>query len=309
MLLKSYDAPDGPLHGITHAWHRRRCQHPCWNMRLATRQACKLGCPLRPVGRWIGPSSDGWHSWILIKERQAQKRITSRWVRRSVRLAARAGEFEEAFTDIRAQRCEEVFKQQERTHALECGQTLLLDSSATNSTFAEGLAERSYMTMAARMDVQLDESCAWMHWKQHRAIFAIRTWGGVVWRWLSTCVCEIISCGSSGLAGGSQMVSQTFAAVTSEGAKVVVLKSLAGGEKFWQEQGFQRFQPTMAWFRNCTNDVKEVLLSYRKKLAGLPTYVKHFDFCQCDRVDGLGSRNQAARHWAGCSRFTQHAAD
>ena len=275
MLLKSCDAPDGPL-----PWN-----HPCLApaplpaslLEHALGDAAGMQAEVPAAASWtLDWAVLGWLAFllacviilILIKERQAQKRITSRWVRRSIRLAARTGEFEEAFTDIHDKRCEEIFKQQERADALECGQTMLLDSSAVSSTFEEGLAERSYMTMAARMDLQLDESCAWMHWKQPRAIFAIRTWGGVVWRWLSTCVCEVISCGSCGLAGGSQMVSQIFAAVTSEGAKVVVLNSLAGGEKFWQEQGFQRFQPTMAWVRDCTQDVKKVLLSYRRKSAG-----------------------------------------
>jgi len=73
------------------------------------------------------------------------------------------------------------------------------------------------------------------------------------------------------------MVSQMLAAVTSEGAKFVVLKSLVEGEKFWQGQGFQHFKPTMAWFRECAQDVKHLLLSYGRGSAGLPTYVKHLD--------------------------------
>ena len=166
MLLKSCDAPDGPL-----PWN-----HPCLApaplpaslLEHALGDAPGVQAEVPAAASWtLDWAVLGWLAFllacviilILIKERRAQKRITSRWVRRSIRLAARAGEFEEAFTDIHDKRCEEIFKQQERVDALECGQTMLLDSSFVSSTFEEGPAERSYMTMAARMDLQLDESC------------------------------------------------------------------------------------------------------------------------------------------------------
>ena len=74
-------------------------------------------------------------------------------------------------------------KHQVPSDALECGSLLFLPSWGAKTPFAQEIAKASFNTMHARMDIEPEE---WVHWRQpNKAIFAIRSWGGILWRWIA----------------------------------------------------------------------------------------------------------------------------
>ena len=92
--------------------------------------------------------------------------------------------------------------------------------------------------------MDLGELPEWMAWERNHHWFALRTWGGITWRWLvqaaAASVLELIALGSCGAGAGKGLVEKMLATIgeTCNGKVFVVLKSLAGAEDFWSQQGF-----------------------------------------------------------------------
>ena len=104
------------------------------------------------------------------------------------------------------------------------------------------LADSSFDAMSRRMD--LGELPEWMAWERNHHWFALRAWGGITWRSLvqaaAASVLELIALGSCGAGAGKGLVEKILATIgeTCNGKVFVVLKSLAGAEDFWSQQGF-----------------------------------------------------------------------
>ena len=215
-------------------------------------------------------------------ERQAAaayKAAASRHLSRIWRLTARARVWEGAYEAARAEKTEANMRHLERTEAMECGETFYFQAESPQDPLSQ-LADASYDTMSRRMD--LGEAPAWMRWNNNHAWFAARAWGAVTWRWLvetlSASVLEIISLGSCGAGVGKGLLQKMFATIAeqSRGKIFIVLKSMAGAETFWSQQGFSTLpkgssQPQSVG--GCPPGVAQTLQQYSAETLLTPFYL------------------------------------
>ena len=277
MLVKTCKAPNGPL-----PWN-----HPCLQSFQGShavlfeeaQQGQMTNCA---AASWaFDLAIFGWLAFfiavliigVLVKEWRGQKTKKAEWQRRSCRLAATATSWMEAFNDVWEEKNEQSLRHQEESEALECGSTMLLRSSDVDSTFKADIVEASFKTMHARMEM---EPVGWMHWRENDGLFAFRSWGGVVWRWLSSKVCELVSIGSCGASAGSLLVSRMLTLISGQAAHVVVLKSLARAESFWENKGFERLTSklSMPLCDYCARQTTRILEAYRGQ-SNLSVYAQH----------------------------------
>ena len=99
-------------------------------------------------------------------------------------------------------------------------------------------------------------------------------------QWLSSALCEVISCGSCGCNGGAALLEATQARVMGEGARFLMLKSLMGGD----DSGGGR--------------VLSILLAVRPCLGGMTAHSKferHSSSSRSSHASELSRRNWQGR--------------
>ena len=128
---------------------------------------------------------------------------------------------------------------------------------------------------------------SWMSWAAagNNAVFALRTWGGLVWKHLGHSIIEVIACGSCGGGVGKRLMQEMLGKVArSAGVFYFVLKALTGSESFWGSQNFEVLghEPHVSWWPCCPESVRRTLQRYRTASSGLPTYVRRFESAHQD---------------------------
>ena len=216
-----------------------------------------------------------------MRERQSQKEINQKKVRRTWRLAAAAKLWEVAYDSICEEKMKASCKQFDRDEALECGETFFFGSEGLEAPLHE-LADASFETMKRRME--LDQAPEWS-WQANHAWFAVRSWGAIVWKWvmqtLAASCCELLSIGSCGAGAGQALLDRMLATIAAqhEGVIYVILKSRAAAESFWEGQAFTSLTSIFSdatppqWFVNCPGCVQRILKRYREE-SGLKTFVR-----------------------------------
>jgi len=191
---------------------------------------------------------------------QAQKAAACR---RAWRLATAAVIIEQAWDKDRQQAAEKISghlgREENMKTALGCGETFVFDPAAEASNFGAEVAGACAETMHRRMDLMPEP---WVDPTQNYFLAACWAWGGLVWRWLNSVPCEVISCGSCGCNGGAVLLEAMQARVMGEGARFLILKSLTGGEDFWRRQGFEHFtwMKSVSWWPECSAEVRKAFV-------------------------------------------------
>jgi len=288
MHLHTCDAPDGPI----------PYNHPC----LAWGQERSLVLIAAPANTSTLPEAShcfqlaGWYlfgmmaivAMMLVYRNQQHKNKISKQRLLVMVLALRVTEYAEAFESAWREKQEqqrELSEQQESwCTAMESSNAIFIDPEKPECLSWEGLVSACENTMQHRMDMTLP---SWMSWAAARnnAVFALRTWGGLVWKHLSHSIVEVIACGSCGGGVGKRLMQEMLAKVArSAGVFYFVLKALTGSESFWGSQNFEVLghEPHVSWWPCCPESVRRTLQRYRTASSGLPTYVRRFESAHQD---------------------------
>ena len=219
---------------------------------------------------------------MLLREREAYRAASSQRLRRIWRLAAKGRVWEQAFDEVSAEKREENIKHMERTEAMECGETIFFQAEGRHDPLSK-FADASFDAMSRRMD--LGEAPRWMRWEQNHHWFAVRTWGGVIWRSLvktvSASVLELVSMGSCGAGVGKGLLQKMFTTIAEQchNKIFVVLKSKAGAETFWCQQGFASLSASSVQPKYVVGKpIKQTLDQYSADSAPLKPFVLVLDY-------------------------------
>ena len=176
------------------------------------------------------------------------------------RLTSAADQWRAMYEEKRDELIDEKFCQGEKPAAINCGETFILDSEDVGREMAHSCAA----ALNGRMD--LNNPPRWMRWNTpgNSALFAVRSWGGLVWRSLNKHIVEVISIGSCGLAAGAAMVDRMVQRVKQGRFKYIVLKSLSATESFWAQVGFVKLRgvDSQGWWDCCDNQTQSLLQDY-----------------------------------------------
>ncbi|CAE6927169.1 unnamed protein product [Symbiodinium sp. CCMP2592] len=286
MHLHTCDVPDGPI----------PYNHPClaWEQeRLPVLMATQTSTSTSPEASHCFQMA-GWCLFAMMaivamvlayRNQQHQSKISKQRLLLMV-LALRVTEYAEAFETTWREKQEQQEQQRELSEqleslgaALESANAILFDPENPESLSWEGLASACEETMQQRMEMPFPQ---WVKWTAagNNAVFALRTWGGLVWRFLDRAIIEVIACGSCGGGLGKRLMKDMLGRVTkSVGVFYFVLKALTGSENFWGSQDFELLghEPDVSWWPSCPEPVRRALQRYRTASSGLPTYVRRFE--------------------------------
>ena len=240
---------------------------------------------------------------MLLREREAYRAASSKRLRRIWRLAAGARVWEQAFDTVSAEKMDENSKHLDRMEAMECGETMYFQAEGRHDPLSE-LADASFDAMSRRMD--LGKAPRWMRWEQNgnHHWFAVRTWGGVIWRSLvqtvSASVLELVSLGSCGAGVGKGLLQKMFATIAEQCQNkiFVVLKSKAGAETFWCHQGFSSLSASAVQPKYAVGKpIKETLDQYSADSAPLKPFVLLLDYGSTSALSTSSTSSTSSMVW------------
>lgn len=250
--------------------------------------------PLTNESDWLRLCVIGWAAFLVtllvllmaIREWKELKERLGSQVSRMWRLAKSGAMLERAWVQDSQESLEKLCSRQELLEnvraALECGQTFVIDPGMVATSFEKDMLRACEKTLYNRMEITPQP---WMESSQNNALFAVRTFGGLVWRWLTPTLVELISCGSCGCSAGATLVQAMQQKVAAQGARFLILKALSDSEDFWTKQGFEHFTAggALTWWPSCPEADQAAVLGFYEH-SSPKTFVMRLPSMQEDAV-------------------------